>query len=100
VVLTGGIKVLFVVRVSVIVIFRELNMEIWDPAKFAVDISIFGKFRIVRHPSSFNFVLFIGVKLAFGHQGDDFLVAEGLVEVLLKYYSLIDLLCSTYDFAN
>ena len=67
-----------------VVVLREFNVEVLDPAEFSVDVSLFGQFRVVRHPSSFNFVFIIRVKLSLWVDHDLLLVLEVLVKIHLK----------------
>jgi len=56
-----SIKVFSVCYMSLIVIFWALNVEIWYPSQFSVNVSVFCDSRIIGHSSSFHFVHFKGV---------------------------------------
>ena len=79
-----AIKELTIRGMQFVVVLREFNVEVLDPAKFSVDISLFGQFRVVRHPCTFHFVFIIRVKLSLWVDHDLLLVLEVLVKIQLK----------------
>jgi hypothetical protein len=71
-----------------VVILGVLHVEVVDPTKFTVDVSLLGKFGVVWHARSFHIVLLIWVKLALRVQQDPLLQLEILVKVLLQQYTI------------
>ena len=66
-----------------VIVFGVLDVEVVDPAKFTVNISLLGQLCVVRHARALHFVFFIWVQLALWVQQDSLLVLEVFVEVLL-----------------
>ena len=62
------------------VVLRELDVEVLDPAEFAINVSFLGKLGVVWHASALHFVFIIWVKLSLWI---DHLSVSGL-EVLSK----------------
>jgi len=84
-VVLGIIKVLSETGVPVIVIFGTFHVEVVDPAKLTVYVTIFNNLRVFWHSGSFYFVLIIGVHCLLLSEILDFLplsLATVLVKVL------------------
>ena len=56
-----SIKVLSITSVSIVIILGALDIEIWNPSKFTIDISILWYTWIVWHSCSFNFIHLIWI---------------------------------------
>lgn len=78
-----AIKVLSICDVSNHVIFWALHVEIGDPAKLAVDVSILWNGWIIGHPSSLDFIHFVGIVLSSWLYQNRLLRLESFVKVLL-----------------
>ena len=48
---------------TVVVVLGVLNVEVANPAKLTVHITVFGNFRVLRDTGSFNFVLVVGIHI-------------------------------------
>jgi hypothetical protein len=48
--------------VTMDIVFRVFNVEVWDPAKLAEHVSILADSSVVWHPSPFNLVLLVWVQ--------------------------------------
>jgi len=48
--------------VSMDIVFRVFNIEVWDPAKLAEHVSMLADSSVVWHPSPFNLVLLVWVQ--------------------------------------
>jgi len=77
------IKVLSVGSVSCIVVFGALDVEIRNPTKFTINISVFWDSRIIWHSCSFNLIHFIWVMFSSWLDKNWLFWLEGFVEVLL-----------------
>ena len=86
----GSIKVLSVSRVSHIVIFGAFHIEIWNPAEFAIDVSILWNNGVVRHSGAFDFIHLIRVMFS------SWFYKYGLflLEVLVKIKFVVRMICS------
>ena len=69
---------------AVLIVLRILDAEVWLPSQFTDHISLKAHLRTVRETSAFNFVILIGIKLAFGCVRDRRLILEWLVKELLQ----------------
>ena len=83
-VVNGCVEVLAARTVAVLVVLAHFDVEVGDPAELAVDVPLGGALGPVREPGALQFVVFVGVWLAARRMPNDFLVAERLVEQLLK----------------
>ena len=71
-------------RVQPVVIFAHLDVKIRDPAKLAIDISIFGHFGVLGHARPFELILIVWVHCALWVDHHSLCVLEFLVEILLQ----------------
>ena len=62
----GGIKILTVKRVARVVILRAFDIEVGNPPKLTVYISVLRNRRVVRHPSSLDLILFVWIEFSAG----------------------------------
>ena len=69
---------------SILVIFRRFDVEVRNPAQLTIDVSFRSTFGPVGETSALKIVIFIGIGLSARRMSNNFLVAEGLVEKLLK----------------
>jgi len=83
VVVFGSIEEFAIRWVHCVIVLRVFDVEVVDPAKFSVDISLLGKFSVVWHAGSFHIVFFKRVKLALRMEQHALLVLKVLVKVLL-----------------
>ena len=83
VIVLGAVEKLSVAGVQLVVILRELDVEVVDPAEFAVDVAVLGELRVVRHARALHLVLIVGVQLSLWVDHVRVSVLELLTEVLL-----------------
>lgn len=79
----GSVEILTVGGVASLVVFRNFDVKVRNPAKLSIDISFSGDFGPIGESCSLQFVIFIWIRLATRGVSNDFLVSEGLVEQLL-----------------
>ena len=79
-----SIKELSIGWMKLVVVLRELDVEILNPAQLSIDVSLLGELGVVWHPSSFNFILIIWVKLSLWIDHHCISILEILSEVLLQ----------------
>jgi len=48
---------------AMVVVLSVLNIEVANPAKLAVHITVFGNFRVLGNTGSLDFVLVVGVHI-------------------------------------
>ena len=80
----GAIEKLTIRWVHLVVVLGVLDVKVVDPTELAVDIPLFGQFRIVRHPGALHVIFFIRVELPLRVKQDTLLVLEVFVKILLK----------------
>ena len=68
--------------VSDIVILGALDVEIWDPTKLTINVSIFWNVWIIWHSSSFNLIHFIWIIFSSWLKEDWLFRLELLIEIL------------------
>ena len=61
VVFAGSVEELPIVIVTSLIVFWKFHMKIRNPAQLAVDVSLNGQFRVVRHTRALHFILLVGV---------------------------------------
>lgn len=83
-VVLGLIEEFLVVHVSGLVVLAELLVEVGNPAELAKHVPLLREATPVGHARALGLVLLVGIQLSLGRQGNDLLVPEGLVEVLLR----------------
>ena len=84
VIVLGTVEELTVSGVHLVVVLRELHVEVGDPAELTVDVALLGELGVVGHARALHIVLFIGIQLALRVEQHLLLVLEVLVEVLLR----------------
>ena len=100
VVVFGAVKELSIRGMHLMVVLRELDIKVGDPAEFAVDVAILAQLCIVRHPRALHFIFFVRVQLSLRADEHSLLVFEFFVEVLLQMESEIKIThlpCSSCD---
>lgn len=75
------IKIFSISNMSYLVIFWTFHVEIWNPAEFTVNVSIFGNDRVIWHSGSFDFVHFIWVVLSSWFYQYWLLCLESFIEI-------------------
>jgi len=96
VVVLGPVEELSVGGVHPVVVLAELDIEVGNPAKLAIDVSLFGQLGVVGHTGSLHVVLLVRVELSLRVEKHTLLVLEVLVEVLLKTFVVSEHGGSTY----
>ena len=79
----GSIEIFSVSRVSRIIILRALDVEIGDPTKLSINISIARDSRIIGHSRSFHLIHFVRISLALRLKENGLLGLEVLIKELL-----------------
>jgi hypothetical protein len=79
-----AIKELTISWVHLVVVLWELDIEVGNPAKLAINVPLLGKLCIVWHTCAFHFIFIVWVELSLRVNENLLLVFEILVEVLLK----------------
>jgi len=77
-----SVKILSVCNVSCIIVFRTLNIKVWDPSKLAIDISVFWDSRIIWHSCSLDLIHLIWIMLSSWLYQNCLLRLESLVKIL------------------
>ena len=63
VIVLGPVEELTVGGVHLVVVLRELDVEVGDPAELAVDVTLLGQLGVVWHARTLHVVFLIGVQL-------------------------------------
>lgn len=83
------------------VVFRDLDIEVRQPRKLAIDVTFFCNNRAVRHPCALAFVFFIRVELTQRSDRDRFFARAPLTEERLVLISCVGYLpCRNRDFCR
>ena len=77
-----SVKILSVGDVSSWIVFRALNIKVWDPSKLTIDISVFWDSRIIWHPSSLDFIHLIWIMFSSWLNQNCLLRLESFIKIL------------------